>query len=806
MPIVYVSVFWIAGIFAGSIFDAPVWMLALPLPIILVAVFMPGRRRLLALLAACLLAFPGGALLYQSTQHPPDGTQVQFYNDRDTVSLEGVVDDQPEARGKSLEFKFTAHKIYISDNSSPVEGGILVRLPFYRSYRYGDVLRLSGKLENPPQFDDFDYRGYLANRDIYSIMNYPSVNVVATDKGWAPLSWIYSLRNNLSNSLLICLPEPQSSLARAILLGLRGSLPYDLLQAFYMTGTTHLIAISGMNLTILLGIVLAISIWMFGRKNRAYFWISLSFIWLYTVLTGMPATMVRAAIMGSVFLIADLLGRQRNGLAALVLAAALMTAVEPRVLWDVSFQLSFLSMLGLVLIAPSLIEFAGPQVTGRRGRYTIRLKKIVVISFATTLAAIIFTWPLTALSFHSFSIVSAPATFFAMPSFPGIIITALLTAAAGLAWPPAGIFFGWIAWLFLSYFLLVVQVFSSIPVAYIRNMELQPWQAAAYYTALGLLLVCIKYRHKIRTFTQSWLEKARQAAGNLKSTGFRTTVYPALAFLLAGNLLIWTAYSSLPDGRLHVNVLDVGQGECILIRTAAGRNILIDAGPDPASACVQLGKKLPFWDRQIDTLILTQYQSDHIAGALELLRRYNIRSLYLPPSNSQAVLPVEIVGTALDKQVALYTLAGGKQLNSGELYLSVLNPPAEPFKGTGDDINNNSVVIRATYGKVSFLLCSDIGMEAEQCLAGKRADLRSDVLKVAHHGSKGSSSDEFLAIVDPASAVISAGAMNRFGHPNRETLERLSARVSENYIFITAAQGNIEYITDGSRLWVVTDK
>jgi competence protein ComEC len=520
----------------------------------------------------------------------------------------------------------------------------------------------------------------------------------------------------------------------------------------------------------------------------------------------MPATMVRAAIMGSVFLIAELAGRQRNGLAALVLAAALMTAVEPRVLWDVSFQLSFLSMLGLVLIAPSLIEFASPQIPGRQSRYIVWLKKIIVISFATTLAAVIATWPLTALSFHSFSIVSAPATFFAMPSFPGIIITSLLTATAGLAWPPVGIFFGWIAWLFLSYFLLVVQLFSAIPVAYIRNISLQPWQAVGYYVALGLILVCIKYRQQVRALIRSWQDKIHQAMRNLEATSFRSVIYPVLAVLLAGNILVWTAFFSLPDGRLHLSILDVGQGECALIRTPDGRNIMIDAGPDPSAACVQLGKKLPFWDRQIDTLILTQLQSDHIAGALELMRRYNVRSLGIPPSSSRAILPGEIVQSARDKKVDLYTMALGKQLDIGDLCLMVLNPPAEPFKGTEDDINSNSIVIKVTYGKVSFLLCSDIGMEAEQYLAGTRADLRSDVLKVAHHGSKGSSSDEFLAIVDPASAAISAGAMNLFGHPNRETLERLSAKVPQDNIFVTATQGNIEYVTDGCRLWAVTEK
>jgi len=807
MPLLYVSFAWLTGILVGSIFSLPAWLLALPLPVIPLLFMMPNHRRSLALLAMCLLAFPAGALVYQSSQQPLNSTQVQYYNDKGSVLLEGVIDDQPEIRGASVTFKFAANSLRAADNTSPVKGGVLVRLPFYRSFQYGDMLQLSGNLETPLQFDDFDYRGYLENKGIYSVMNYPAAIVNGTGRGFLPLAWIYNLRNSLSNSLSVCLPEPQSSLARAILLGLRGSLPFDLMQSFYMTGTTHLIAISGMNLTILLGMVLTLTIWIFGRKNKAYFWISLAFIWLYTVLTGMPATMIRAAIMGSVFLAAELLGRQRNGLAALVLAAALMTAAEPRVLWDISFQLSFLSMLGLVLITPCLIAFASPHGLAGQSRYRLWLKEIVVISFGTTIAAIIATWPLTALYFHSFSIVSAPATFFAMPSFPGIIVTSLLTAAAGLAWPPLGMLLGWIAWLFLSYFLLLVQIFSSVPVAYIRNIVLQPWQVVLYYIVLVVILVCLKYRQFVWNLIKSSGHNTWQAASALKSIGHRPFIYPTLVILLAGNILVWAALSTLPDGRLHISILDVGQGECILISTPDGQNILIDAGPDPASACIQLGRKLPFWDRQIDMLILTQLQSDHIAGSLELLRRYNIGSLGIPPASSKAVLPGEIVATAQAKQVALSTLAHGKQLNIGsDVRLTVLNPPAELLKGTDDDANNNSIVIRISYRNVSFLLCSDIGVEAERYLADNRVGLRSDVLKVAHHGSKGSSSDDFLAIVKPASAVISAGAVNRFGHPNREALERLLDKVQRGNIFITAIHGNVEYITDGQRLWVVTDR
>jgi len=807
MPLLYVSTAWLAGILAGSFFIIPAWLLALPLLVVPLFFLMPNHRRSLAILALCLLALPAGALVYQSSQQPLNSSQAQYYNEKGNILLEGIIDDEPEVRGSSVEFKFSASSIRASGTTFPISGGVLVRLPFYRSFQYGDMLQLKGKLETPQQFDDFDYRSYLKNKGIYSVMNYPSANVIATGKGFQPLSWIYGIRSSLSNSLSLCLPEPQGSLARAILLGLRGSLPFDLLQSFYMTGTTHLIAISGMNLTILLGMVLALSVWLFGRKNKAYFWVSLGFIWLYTVLTGMPSTMVRAAVMGSVFLTAELMGRQRNGLAALVLAAALMTAVDPGVLWDTSFQLSFLSMLGLILIAPYLIAFSSPHGLPGQSRFPLWLKKIVIISFATTLAAIIATWPLTALNFHSFSLVSAPATFFAMPSFPGIIITALITAAVGLAWPPLGIVFGWIAWLFLSYFLLVVQIFSSVPVVYIRDIVLQPWLAILYYIALGIILICLRYRQHVWNLIKSLHAKIWQAVTAFELTRLKPFVYPALIFLLAGNILVWTACSMLPDGKLHISVLDVAQGECILIRTPDGQNILIDSGPDPASACVQLGKRLPFWDRHINMLILTQLQSDHIAGSLELLKRYKIDKLGIPPSSSNTVLPSEIIETAAVRQVAVSTLSLGNQIDTGSgVNLMVLNPPREPLKGTDDDANNNSIVIRVSYRDVSFLLCSDIGIEAERYLADNRAGLQSDVLKVAHHGSKGSSSDDFLAIVDPSSAVISAGAVNRFGHPNKEALERLLNKVQRGDIFVTAIHGNVEYITDGQRLWARTDK
>ena len=807
MPLFYISLAWLIGTLSGSQFVIPLWLPAVPLVLLIPALLLRNHRRLLIIICLCLIALTGGILRYQSTIQPVDSTQLQFFNEAGTVKIEGTVSGPPEIQNTSVAFRFSAHKLIRKNDTVIIKGDALVSLPFYRDFHYGDTLLITGKPETPSQFDNFDYKNYLAHQDIYSVINYPVVTVLSNSGGFQPLSWIYNLRDRLAESLSQCLPEPQCSLAQAILLGLRGNLPQSLTQSFYATGTTHLIGISGQNLTIMLGMILSASVWLFGRKNRIYIWASLAFIWFYTVLTGMPATMIRAAVMGSVFLVAELLGRQRNGLAALCFAAALMTAVQPEVIWDTSFQLSFLSMMGLIFIARYLVKFISPQEELRRNVYAQSLKNVAIISFGTTMAAIIATWPVTAMNFHSFSLLGAPATFFLMPSFPGIMVVSAFTSLAGLAWQPIGIFLGWIDWLFLSYFILVVRIFSAIPVSYIQNFKLDTWQVSLYYVILVGVLLSLKRRQQATTILRSFLSRLADAVGSIGKFKFRPYLYWALSFFLLANILVWTALTTLPDGKLHVIVFDVGQGESILIRTPEGQNVLVDSGPDPLSACTQLGNNLPFWDRHVDWLIQTQLQSDHCSGALELFNRYDVNRLAITAYKYDSSLSRQLIDAASRKLIKTCILYEGQKLKLGEnTWLDVLNPPQILYSGTSDDANNNSMVLRLTYKNVSFLLTSDIGMEAERYLMENRSDLPCNVLKVAHHGSRGSTSDEFLAIAHPSAAVISAGIANRFGHPSSEVLSKLTSQVGSDRIFVTARQGNIEFITDGDKLWYKTEK
>lgn len=232
-------------------------------------------------------------------------------------------------------------------------------------------------------------------------------------------------------------------------------------------------------------------------------------------------------------------------------------------------------------------------------------------------------------------------------------------------------------------------------------------------------------------------------------------------------------------------------------------NILIDGGPSPQKLKTELSKKLPFWDRTIDIVFITQPQADHITGIIDILKNYNVRQVIEADMDYDSTVYSEYKQTIKSKGIPQQTLCNGSEIDLGTgISLEIMHPPQTPLIRTTNDIDNNDLVMRLTWKDVSFLFTSDIGYEAEQYLLNQRTMMRSTVLKVAHHGSNTSSSSEFLSAVNPSAAVISAGAHNRFGHPTPEILERLKQMIGNHTIFITSENGTIEFITDGNRLWV----
>jgi competence protein ComEC len=795
----------VVGIYFGSEIDLPLFSLAFGLIPFALIPFLHNSKKTLIVAGLCLFAVIGGGLYFPSSLPPADEHSLRSYNDQGIVEVQGMVAEEPDIRDRYCLLTFSASEIVINGEREKTSGTALIRLPRYPTYHYGDVLKISGELETPVQFEDFDYKSYLARQGIYSIIYYPGIEVLDSNQGSRPLQWIYSLRERLSASLARALPEPQGSLAQAILLGLRGNVPDSLYEAFSMTGTAHLLAISGLHIGIIIAMFLSFGILVFGRRRSIYIWLTLAITWLYALLAGMHPPIIRAAIMGSLFLIAEYLGRQRSAAIALAFAAAVMVGVQPNLLWTASFQLSFLAMAGLILLYPYFQAWGRSGVAslfGARERIAA-VGGMITDGFAATLAVIVTVGPLIAYNFGVVSLVALPATFFSLPALPFIIVTAALVAFIGLFTALVAQILGWLAWIFLSYLILVVQGFDALPHSSLEVPHVSAWYIWGYYAILAGVIALLNHRKQLADFSSRLTSGIKKVVEGVPKPHLAFSVKWLILPLLVIAVLVWSAVLTTPDDKLHVSFLDVGQGDAILVQTPNGQDILIDGGPDFQKINLELSKKLPFWDRTIDLVVCTQPQADHVTGLVEVLQRYKVNQVIDPEVSYNSSIYNEWLNVVEDKGIEYNIARAGQEIDlCNEIEMEVLNPPVMLYEETSHDVDNNGVVLKLTWDKISFLFTADIREDAELELIGQRANLKSTVLKVAHHGSKTSTSPQFLASVAPEVAVISVGADNSFGHPSSEVMERLADRLGQDNIYRTDEDSTIEFTTDGETLWV----
>jgi competence protein ComEC len=792
--LIYLSCAWITGILLGAKLSIhPSWLAIslLPLPFIF---FFRQHKKLLITITLLVLAFLGGIIRYQSSLPAGGENYVRYYNDKTAVELKGIVSQAPDVRDKSTHLYLSHLEINTADGWNNVKGQALLFVPRYPPYNYGDVLLVKGKLETPQAIECFDYPGYLANQGIYSTMLSPKIEVPATGQGFRPLAWIYSLRNRLSQAMAATMPEPQASLAQGMILGIRGNITPALQDSFIRSGTTHILVISGSQFNIVAGILVATGIWLFGKRRYFYVWLALAAIWIYALLTGMSPLVIRSAIMVSLFLIADLLGRQRSAVTVLAFAAAVMVAITPRILHDASFQLTFLSTIGMVFVAPPLQSWGKKVITARLGEegFIVRTANWISDSLFVTLGVTIVIWPLLAYYFGVFSIVSPIATLLVLPALPYLLFSGTAAAVIGVFLLPLGQVIGWLAWLSASYMLVIINGFANIPSSSVKMGAINPAWLWAYFIFLSAVLWFTGNRKAV-------VEALNRISFSLNKIPKKWIVSPLLVVALLTTLLAF----NMPDDKLRVSFLDVGQGDAILIQTPDHQDILVDGGPSAQAISGELSQHLPFWDRTIELVVLTHPHLDHLTGLLEVLQRYKVQQVLCLDTDYQTPPEQEWLSLIQEKGIKATLARAGQMINLGaDETIDVINAVPDSSGPAMD----NGVVLRLSDGKVSFLLTSDISQESELDLITRRADLSGTVLKVAHHGSDTSSSAAFLAVVDPQLAVISVGADNTFGHPGQETMARLTDTVGLENIFRTDQDGTVECITNGEKLWVKTER
>jgi competence protein ComEC len=282
-----------------------------------------------------------------------------------------------------------------------------------------------------------------------------------------------------------------------------------------------------------------------------------------------------------------------------------------------------------------------------------------------------------------------------------------------------------------------------------------------------------------------------------RARSFAMLAVPACALVASAGFI------ALPQPRhtLDVTMLDVGQGDAILIETPSGQDILVDGGPG-AAVTRELGDEMPWLDRSIDLVVVTHPQADHAMGLLDVLDRYDVGRVIAGPYDGDSFVARALIDAARDEGAAYDRVTAGTTIDLGDgIVLEVLAPAADAPASSNP--NNDALVVRLVWRDVSFLLASDIEAPAERALVERGAPLRSTVLKVAHHGSATSSMRSFLDAVQPEVALISAGTDNRYGHPAPDVIDRLDDYAAT---YTTASDGAIHLRTDGHRLWLTTDR
>ena len=336
MTLLLLAVCFVAGVSVGLRAEAPpLAVVLLVVASVLIALLSRTLRRSV-FPSVLLLAGVAGVLVVESL-HTLPGEELRAYHNV-PAEVVGIVAADPEPAGSLIRVPLEVESVGVGGARSDETGRVLVTVHIPAAMvdsrdaphiRYGDRLRLTGRLLPPPELDGFDYPGYLASQGIGTTMWLPEVEMVDEGNGSPAMDLLYALRRELAESLARVVSEPQAALGQALLLGQRDGLPDELVEEFRETGTSHLLAISGMHVGILLGIALAASQWLLGRRRHYYLLAPLALIWAYALLSGMSPSAVRATIMGTVYLAALALGRPRAILPALGLAAAVMVAVRP---------------------------------------------------------------------------------------------------------------------------------------------------------------------------------------------------------------------------------------------------------------------------------------------------------------------------------------------------------------------------------------------------------------------------------------------------------------------------------------------
>lgn len=760
MPFLPLFLCFALGIVASNTFQVPPELAVLCFAMMLLLVLIYAFRRRcpvsLLLLLFCLMGMLRHTHWQQVHLRQPHRHFLPLRGDTVAVMIHSL------EKRQRLRAEAKLQEIVRNDRRAPLSGRVVLDFP----YRYdesldsGQILHIAdAMLERPPgprNPGQFDYRRYLEGQGIAAVcrISDPRQIRMAGDGGnFSPeYRFFYPLRRKLQQIIRRHLPEPGAGFLQALLLGVRSGLAPGTREDFQHAGVMHVLAISGLHVgfvAVIFHLLLSFLPFYFKTRN----WLIIGLLLGYMFLTGATPPVVRATLMGCFYFLAINLERRGPIYNYLFAAGFLILLFQPQQLFWVGFQFSFAAVLSIVFFYRKFQPFATTVLRRvRKAPLRRRLEQWLVAPFLVSLAAQIGTLPLAVHYFQLFSLVAFFLNLIVIPLVGVIVSTGFLFLLLGMLNATlAGIFAGLLE-LLIRLLVLLVHHAAALPLAYLQVLHFG-WMEMAVYFSLIFLLIYWRQR-PLRT---------------------------ALALTSLLGMLIAAALRSGGDPALELIAIDVGQGDSALLTTPRGKAVLIDTGPASRYgnaadvAIIPLLRRLG--RRNIDYLFISHPHLDHLGGTFRLLRYAQIDSVFLPPTPPGFYWNDTLLQVLQDRQIAhRFLTAGERVIVDGETRIYVLNPlPAglDSIAAPGHDLNNHSLVLLCKHRDQTILFTGDAEAEAERLLLGWGDILRSEVLKVGHHGSSTSTGSEFLAQIRPRYATVSVGEKNRFKHPSAQVIRRL---------------------------------
>jgi len=738
----------------------------------------------LALVAIVLFA----TLLVRSLLLPDwAGGTIRTLPENATACIEGVLSEEPEHLPDRTHLVVRVARAGAScDSLAPATGNVRITALAPVDYLVGDELSVSGRIRFPRNNGnpgEYDYQGAMARAGITATVTLSpkqledgSLRLLAHHSHF-PFSQLQRIRNRIAGFINRNLPETEAGEMRALVIGDRSGINDEVREAFARTGMAHLLVISGLHL----GFVAAA---VFGALRFATIMIMPGFAsrgWAnkvaaigaaaavcgYTAIAGHHVSTMRAMVMVLAYMTAIVLDRASEAVASLALAVIVICLAMPGSTADIGFQLSFASVLAIVL---GMRRYAAwIKMRERRGRlpreepsplwrFAERPAGYVAVSFWATLG----TAPLTAFHFNQIEMVGLVANAVVVPIMGfGATLAGLAAVISGAMWEDAGAFFLWLASHALAVSNLLARWFQEWPAAWTRCFTPTLAEMALAYGALWLWL-------------DAPLARIATPSGAPREGGekWRWRAAAALAAIAAVDAG-WWCYARFFDHDLRVAFLAVGEGDAAVVRFPGGRVMLVDGGG--AYGGYDAGERIvaPYlWSQKVmhvDYVVMSHPDSDHFGGLTFIAENFSPDEYWTSGGSSSDETYAAMLIAMIRAGVRLRKIDGAAFEGSvGDVSIQAFaeNPPGRAKR------NNSSLVLRLAFGRTAFLFTGDIEAPAERALLAEGISLGATVLKVPHHGSKSSSTPEFVEAVRPAVAVISDGYMNRFHFPAPAVVER----------------------------------